>query len=134
MKTTRILLAVFVTFSLATASVQAQGRINFANTSSTPLRIQEYGGPLLVLGTASTSQYGIGPASVQVSLMAGLTSSSLTLVLIGTAANAPFVLNTASTVASAQGTFPGGSNLALAGYDGSVPVFLQFMGESISGV
>jgi len=86
------------------------------------------------LGTASTAAFGIGPASVQVSLTAGLTSSSLAPVLIGTAANAPFVLNTASAIAAAQGTFPSGSNLVLPGFDGSAPVFLQMHVISLNGL
>jgi hypothetical protein len=113
---------------IGAASMMAQGRINFANTSATPLRIMNpliNGGATSILGTGSTALFGIGPASVQVYLWAGLTSSSLAPVLIGTAANAAFVLNTSSGIASAQGTFPGGNPLPLPGYDGSAPVFLR---------
>jgi len=118
---------------IGAASMMAQGRINFANSSSTPLRISNgVGGPTNVLGTASTAFYGIGPASMQIYLTAGLASSSLAPVMIGTAANALFVVNTASGIASAQGTFPGGSNLALAGFDGAAPVFLQLHAYSVT--
>jgi hypothetical protein len=78
------------------------------------------------LGTASTAIYGFGPASAEVRLYAGLTTSSLAPVLIGPAGNQPFVLNTSSTLSGAQGTFNGGNNLVLP-YDGSVPVFLRFI-------
>lgn len=130
---------------LATASLLAQGRVNFSNSSATPILVTSsyYGapggpnafhpGPTNVVGTASTANFGIGPASVRIQLFAGLTSSSLSPVLIGTGANQTVVSNTASTVAGLQGTFNGGSNLPLHGYDGSVPVFLQFTAFSING-
>jgi len=116
------------------ASMMAQGRIAFANTSQSRLYVQNEtinGGVPVVLGTASTPLFGFGPASMEIRLFAGLTSSSLSPVLIGTAANAPFVLNTTSGLAAAQGTFAGGNPLPLAGFDGSAPVFLQF---SVTGV
>ena len=50
----------------------------------------------MVLGTASTAYFGIGPASVRVQLFAGLTSASLARVPIGTAGNQPYGLNTGS--------------------------------------
>lgn len=130
---------------LSAASLMAQGRVNFANAggtaaTATPIRINngtpEAPGPITqILGTASTATFGIGPASAEIRLFAGLSSSSLSPVLIGTAANAAFVLNTANTaLASVQGSFPGGSNLALAGYDGSSPVFLRFTATSVNGL
>lgn len=112
---------------VAAGAVMAQGRVNFNNTGVTPIRISDGGELTLILGTASVGTFGIGPASAQIRLYAGLTSSSLAPVLIGTAADQEFVPNTANTaLAAVQGTFAGGSNLALAGYDGSAPVFLQF--------
>lgn len=123
---------------IGAASMMAQGRINFANSSATPVRINngtvEAPGPTTVtLGTASTALFGIGPASARIQLFAGLTSSSLSPVLIGTGGNLTSVTNSGSTAALPQGTFPGGSNLALPGYDGSAPVFLRFTATSING-
>lgn len=120
---------------VAAVSVMAQGRINFSPTSATPLRISANldGSGAVTLGTASTAQFGIGPGSAIVQLYAGLSAASLSPVLIGTGANLTSVTNTSSGIASAQGTFPGGSNLALAGYDGGAPVFLQFIATSING-
>jgi hypothetical protein len=124
------------------ATLLAQGRINFSNSSATPIRITDsfwlgnvfHQGVTNVLGTASTAHFGIGPASAQVLLLAGLTSTSLSPVLIGTGADQPFVLNSANTtLAAAQGTFNGGSNLALPGYDGSAPVFLQMQVFTLNG-
>jgi len=132
MKATKILLAVSVACSLGTAGVLAQGRINFNNSSATPWRIIGFGADE-VLGTASTAHFGIGPASAWVQLYAGLTSSSLSPVLIGSGANQLYVTNTASTLASAQGTFNGGFNLPLQGFDGSAPVFLQMFAQSFDG-
>jgi hypothetical protein len=122
---------------IGAASVMAQGRINFNNsggTAGTPIRISgnEDGSASVILGTTSTAQFGIGPASTQVRLFAGLTSTSLSPVLVGTGLT-EFVLNTASGIASAQGSFSGGSSLALAGFDGSAPVFLQFTATSQNG-
>lgn len=129
------------------SSAMAQGRVNFANTSATAVRINNgtidannvvvTGGTTAILGTASTAAFGIGPASTRIQLFAGLSSGSLSPVLIGT--TTPFgtltsVTNTSSGIASAQGTFPGGSNLGLAAFDGSSPVFLQFTAESINGL
>jgi hypothetical protein len=112
----------------------AQGRINFGNNSTTPLRITTWEGtPNVILGTASTAYFGIGPASVRIHLFAGLTSTTLSPVSIGTCSCLPYVTNYAGTIASAQGTFPGGNNLQLAGFDGSAPVFLQFTATSING-
>ena len=127
--TARVLLVVSVAWLLSTASVPGQGRIAFANTSQSRLFVSHpgiNGGLPVVLGTASLPEFGFGPASVEIRLYAGLTSNSLSPVLIGTAANQTFVLNTASTIASAQGTFAGGNPLALPGFDGSAPVYLQF--------
>jgi hypothetical protein len=121
---------------IGAASMMAQGRIAFANNSQSRLFVQSdsiNGGTPVILGTASTALFGIGPASVEIRLFAGLTSSSLQPVLIGTAANQEFVLNTSSTLGAAQGTFAGGGNLALAGFDGSAPVFLQFTATQING-
>jgi len=122
---------------ITVASAMAQGRINFANVGSiSPLRISANGdgSASVILGTASTAAFGMGPASAQVRLFAGLTSTSLSPVLIGTAANAAFVLNTTSGIGSAQGTFPGGNPLALAGFDGSAPVYLQMTATSTNGL
>lgn len=123
-----------------TLSAVAQGRINFANTSATPIRISN-GGTTLILGTASTAMFGIGPASVRIQLYASLNSSDLSglfpplaPVLIGTGANQTSVTNTASTLAVAQGTFSGGLTLPLAGFDGSHPVFLKMTGVAINGM
>jgi hypothetical protein len=133
---------------LGAASLMAQGRINFANSSATPIRINDgsitwsgvitensqvtVGPTTSVLGTASTNVFRIGPASTRIQLYAGLTAASLAPVMIGTGANQTFVTNSASTSGTFQGTFPGGSNLALAGYDGSAPVFLRLLATSIS--
>jgi hypothetical protein len=113
---------------IGAASLMAQGRIAFVNSSTTPIRISANsdGSASVILGTASTAQFGVGPASAQIRLFAGATSSSLSPVLIGTAADQAFILNTASGIGSAQGTFAGGSPLPLPGFDGSSPVFLQF--------
>jgi hypothetical protein len=119
---------------IGAASMMAQGRINFANTSQSRLYVQNAninGGVPVILGSASTPLFGFGPASMEIRLFAGLTSGSLSPVLIGTAADAPFVLNTTSGLAAAQGTFAGGNPLPLAGYDGSAPVFLQFTATGI---
>jgi hypothetical protein len=118
---------------IGVSSMMAQGRINFNNTSASPIRISanQDGSASVVLGTASTAAFGFGPASAQIRLFAGLTSTSLAPVLIGSGANLEFVLNTANTaLAAVQGTFPGGSNLGLAGYDGNAPVFLQFIAST----
>lgn len=124
---------------VSAASLMAQGRVNFANTggtsaTATPLRINNGtaaapGAITQILGTASTAQFGLGPASVEVRLYAGLTSSSLAPVMIGTAANVEFVLNTANTaLATVQGSFPGGTVVPLTGS----PLFLQFTAISIA--
>jgi hypothetical protein len=118
-------------FSFAATSLLAQGRINFSNTSVSPLRISN-GNITQVLGTASTATFGIGPASVRISLFAGLNSTSLAQVLIGSTANQLYVTNTASTAASFQGLFAGGNNLVLP-FDGTQPVYLQFRADSING-
>lgn len=121
---------------IGVASVMAQGRIAFANNSLSRIMIQNptiNGGTAVILGTASTALFGIGPASAEIRLFAGLTSSSLSPVLIGTAADQSFVLNTSSTIAGAQGTFAGGGNLPLAGFDGTAPVYLQFSATSVNG-
>jgi hypothetical protein len=121
---------------IGAASLMAQGRIIFANSSTTPIQIsnpQINGGVASILGTGSTAAFGIGPASVRISLFAGLSSGSLSPVLIGTAANQTYVTNTASGIASAQGTFAGGNPLPLPGFDGSAPVFLQMIIESFTG-
>jgi hypothetical protein len=121
---------------IGAASMMAQGRIIFANTTQTPILISDpnvNGGVPSVLGTASTAGFGIGPASVRISLFAGLSSGSLSPVLIGTGANQSMVTNTASTLAAAQGTFAGGNPLPLPGFDGSAPVFLYMVLTSIDG-
>jgi hypothetical protein len=139
-QTTKIMKKILVTTAIClvgAASLMAQGRINFANTSASGIRISDpalNGGTPVLLGTASTALFGIGPGSVRVSLAAGLSSASLSPVLIGTGANQSFVTNSASLVGTFQGTFPGGSNLGLAGYDGSAPVFLQLTLQSINGL
>jgi hypothetical protein len=130
MKTTLLLIIVSLACVL---DAPAQGRINFNNTSATGIRITSNvdGSGSVLLGTASTAQFGFGPASVRIQLFAGLTSTSLSPVLVGPGANQLYVTNTASTLASAQGTFPGGNPLPLAGFDGSQPVFLQFTVRAI---
>jgi hypothetical protein len=134
MKTTlKTLLAIVATCGFASTNLSAQGRINFRNNSDTPLRIFD-GDSMYVIGTATTAQFGIGPASMQIRLYAGLTPEDLSPVLIGTTANLEFVLNTASIIPSAQGTFYGGDPVRLAGFDGSQPVFLQFTATSTNGM
>jgi hypothetical protein len=131
---------------IGVSSMMAQGRINFANAggtaaTATPIRINNGtadapGAITMILGTASTAQFGIGPGSTQIRLFAGLTSSSLSPVLVGTA-NAEYVLNTTATLAGAQGSFAGNNvagGLTLSGFDGSAPVFLQFTATSANGV
>jgi hypothetical protein len=128
----RILMGMVVlTGMLCGEALFAQGRINFGNSSASPLKISN-GSITQVLGTASTAYFGIGPASVQIRLFAGLTSNSLQPMLIGSAGNQEYVLNTASAVASAQGTFAGGNPLVLP-FDGTQPVYLQFRANSING-
>lgn len=134
MKTKLSLLALGLMLnSVAVSDLAAQARINFSNTSASPLYIG-YPGSFTVLGTASTATFGIGPASVRIQLFAGLTSTSLSPVLIGTGANQLYVTNTASTVASFQGLFAGGNALPLPGFDGSTPAFLQMQFTSINGM
>lgn len=127
------LFAALIALLIFSPNLFAQGRINFVNSSSTPLRIND-GFDTYVIGTATTARFGIGPASMQIRLYAGLTSSSLIPMLIGSAANQEFVLNTASMIPAAQGTFPGGAVLPLQGFDGSQPVFLQFTAVDINGM
>jgi hypothetical protein len=125
----------FYLFGLVAFSVGpllAQGRINFSNTSATALKISNYA-VTNILGSASTATFGIGPASVRVQLYAGLTSTALTPVSVGTCSCLPFVTNTASMIAVAQGTFAGGNNLVLP-FDGSQPVYLQFTATSFNGI
>lgn len=126
------LLYLFGLMALGCAHLQAQGRINFSNTSATPIRISNFCGVTNVLGTASTAMWGIGPASVRISLYAGLTSDTLSPVLVGTCACLPNVTNTSSALASAQGTFSGGNNLVLP-FDGTQPVYLQMYLTSLNG-
>lgn len=125
----------------------AQGKVNFANaTATSPLLINNGtiamtgansaivtpGAITARLGTASTAQFGIGPASVRVELLAGLTSTSLSAVLVGSSSSWAYATNTASTLGAAQGTFPGGTGVILpAPYDGSGPVFFQARAWSI---
>jgi hypothetical protein len=146
MKNKIITTALVLMLSGFATNVFAQGRVNFNNSSSTPIKITSsyYGlpgdaftfhpGPTNVLGTASTANFGVGPASARIQLLAGLTSSSLAPVLVGSTASWNFVTNTASTIAGAQGTFTGGANLPLAGFDGSVPVYLQCVVFTIDGM
>ena len=141
MKAKNIAVALTLILSFfAAASAKAQGRVNFSNGSATAIQISDvwfqydwdaqewikHGSVTNVLGTASTATFGFGPASAQIRLFAGLTSVALSPVLIGSGADQPFVSNSASTVAGAQGLFSGGSNLALTGFDGGQPVYLQF--------
>lgn len=128
---------------ISITSLLAQGRVNFVNSSATPITITStwfendgtpHYGPTNVLGTASTATFGVGPASARVWLYAGATPASLVPVLIGTGANLPYVTNTASTVAGAQGTFNGGNNLPLLGFDGSAPVYLQCWVIDLNGL
>jgi hypothetical protein len=121
---------------ITVASAMAQGRINFVNSSATGIRISNNadGSASLLLGTASTATFGIGPASTRVQLFAGLSSGSLAPVLIGSTFNLTSVTNSGSLIATAQGTFSGGANLQLAGFDGTAPVFLRFTATSINGL
>jgi hypothetical protein len=91
---------------LVNASLLAQGRINFNNANATsPIRIG-FGPTTQILGTASTATFGIGP------------------LLIGTAGTAEYVLNSGNTtLAAAQGTFPGGSTLNVGA---TSPMYLRF--------
>lgn len=139
----KLIFSAFAACCLITPSLLAQGRVNFNNSSATPITITStwfendgtpHYGPTNVLGTASTATFGVGPASARVWLYAGSTSSSLMPVLIGTGANLPFVTNSASTVAAAQGTFTGGGNLPLLGFAGGTPVYLQCRVENINGL
>jgi len=127
-------------------SVMAQGRVNFAPTSATPVRISANGdgSGAVVLGTASTAAFGIGPASARIQLYASANSAdlalssvaafqSLTPVLIGTGANLTSVTNNAGTIASAQGTFAGGNPLPIPGNTGT-PLFFRFTASSINGL
>lgn len=118
------------------ADVVGQGRINFSNTSATAIRIGSNpdGSGSVILGTASTATWGIGPASVRVTLYAGLTTSTMSPVSIGTCVCLPYVTNTASTAAVAQGTFAGGSSVQIPGSDGVTPYFLQATIQSINGL
>jgi hypothetical protein len=125
-------ICIFWLIGFSAANLLAQGRINFSNSSVAPLYIG-FPGSFTVLGTASTATFGIGPASVRIQLYAGLTSSSLSPVLIGTGANQLYVTNTATTLAIAQGTFNGGSVLPLPGFDGTTAAFLQMFFTSING-
>jgi hypothetical protein len=131
------LLVTTAIFLVGAASMMAQGRIAFQNTSATGIRISNpliNGGASVILGTASTALFGIGPASVQISLMAGTSAASMVPVMIGTAANQPFVLNSASLVATFQGTFAGGNPLPLAGFDGLTVAYLQMSIVSLNGL
>jgi hypothetical protein len=109
---------------LVNASLLAQGRINFNNANATsPIRIG-FGPTTQILGTASTATFGIGPASVQIRLYGGATSTTLAPLLIGTAGTAEYVLNSGNTtLAAAQGTFPGGSTLNVGA---TSPMYLRF--------
>lgn len=129
---------------IGAASMMAQGRINFANAGgtapgATPIRISGTadGSGSLILGSASTAQFGIGPASTRITLFAGLTSSSLSPVLIGTG-NWGSVTNSANAaLAGAQGSFTGNNvagGLVFPTFDGSAPIFLQYVATSINGL
>lgn len=141
MKTKLSLVALGLMLNCVVVSdLAAQGRINFSNSSATPIRISN-GTTTVILGTASTASFGIGPASTRIQLYASLNSSelvgffpSVSPVLIGTGANQSAVTNTASVAGFAQGTFPGGAVLPLAGFDGSQPVYLKFTGLAINGM
>jgi hypothetical protein len=132
----KILLFALVS-GLPTANCLGQARINFSNSSATPLRIGFLGeqeSQTSIIGTASTARFGVGPGSMEIRLFAGLTPWSLAPVPIGSGANQEFVLNSSSGLAIAQGTFQGGSVLSLHGNYGS-PIYLQFTvsGTSIGG-
>jgi hypothetical protein len=127
------LFATLVAILICSPNLLAQGRINFSNSSNTPLRIIDGSGSYII-GTATTARFGIGPGAMQIRLYAGLTSSSLSPMLIGTAGNQEFVLNTTSVLAVAQGSFNGGRTLYLPGFDATQPVFLQFTAVSVNGI
>jgi hypothetical protein len=126
----------------------AQGRVNFANTSATGIRISANGdgSASVLLGTASTAAFGIGPASTRIQLFASANSAtlgdanttfsqfaalSLTPVLIGTGQTQQ-VTNSVSTSATFQGTFAGGNPLSITGNSGT-PLFFRFTAQSING-
>jgi hypothetical protein len=135
---------------LSAACTMGDGRIIFWNTRTTPLLINNgqisWSGDLTqdpvitpgpttqVLGAASTAAFGIGPASTEIRLYAGLTSSSMVPIAIGSGGS-DYVLNTANTtIASVQGTFIGGDAGTV---DLGLPegmVFLRFTATSINGL
>jgi hypothetical protein len=148
MKTLRSLLLVTLIGLALPLGALAQANVNFSNSSRHPLRLTDgimspagqilSGGSITqILGTASTATFGIGPASVRVELLAGTTANNLFPLLIGNNESLPFVTNTANaTILGAQGSFPGGTTVALPtlpGFDGSAPVFFQFRAWSIGG-
>jgi hypothetical protein len=108
---------------IGAASLMAQGRIAFANNSQNRLMVTD-GIQTAILGTASTAYFGFGPGSAQIRLMGGPTAGTMQPIMVGTAANQPFVYNTTSLIGGAQGTFAGGSPLPIPGNDG-VPWFFQ---------
>jgi len=118
---------------IGAATVMAQGRIAFANSTATSRLFISDGTVTQVLGTTSTAYFGVGPASASIRLFAGYTSSALIPVLVGTANNEQLVKNTSSTIAGAQGTFAGGNPLILRDFsgvnmtfDGANAAFLRF--------
>lgn len=129
------------------SSAMAQGRVNFANSSATGIRISNNsdGSASALLGTASTAAFGIGPASTRIQLFASANSAtlaansysefvalSLSPVLIGTGLT-PQVTNSVSTSATFQGTFAGGNPLNIPGNNGT-PLFFRFTASSINGL
>jgi len=140
----------------ATANLMAQARVNFSNNSSTPIRIgvASDGSGSVVLGTASTALFGIGPASTRIRLYASANSSdlgtqstldlaanynnfsplamSLSPVLIGSTASFTSVTNTSATFASVQGAFSGGTIVPIPGNTGT-PMFFRFTAETLNG-
>lgn len=146
MKTISTFLAALYSCCLVSAPASATTFVTFANSAHTALRLTDGtispSGQILtagtfseVLGTGSTATFGIGPASVRVELLAGATPTTMAPILIGANSDTAFVTNTANTtLASAQGTFPGGAPFHLPAaleFDGSAPVYFKYRAWSI---
>jgi hypothetical protein len=123
--------------TLGALSSMAQGTIVFGNSSAQ--RINAVVAPLTtnVIGTASTA-YGLGPAQVRFSLLMGANGSALSSMIPVVANNsggATVVSNSPGVVATAQGTFSGGSPLIPTGQawsDGSSLISFAYIAWSFS--
>jgi hypothetical protein len=145
MKAAKTILAAWSAFCLLTSTAAATTWVNFANSSFSPLRLTDGtispSGEILssgtiteVLGTGSVATFAIGPASVRVELLAGANPGALAPILIGINDDSLYVTNYGGTLASAQGTFPGGTTVNLPPaleFNGSAPVFFKFRAWSI---